>query len=96
MGTRSFPAVKRPGRGADHPPPSSTEVTKGYGYTSIHPLGQFRPVTELFTFYLIDKTLTYTSETWIVTKRERKQMNIFQRTVYIRILGPVYGNAKEN
>jgi hypothetical protein len=26
MGTGSFPGVKRPGRGADHPPPSSSEV----------------------------------------------------------------------
>ena len=26
MGTRSFPAVKRPGRGVDHPPQSSAEV----------------------------------------------------------------------
>ena len=25
MGTGSFPAVKRPGRGVDHPPPSSAE-----------------------------------------------------------------------
>jgi hypothetical protein len=29
MGTGSFPGLKRPGRGADHPPPSSAEVTKG-------------------------------------------------------------------
>jgi hypothetical protein len=29
MGTGSFPGVKRPGRGADHPPPSSAEVKKG-------------------------------------------------------------------
>jgi hypothetical protein len=29
MGTGSFPVVKRPGRGADHPPPFSAEVTKG-------------------------------------------------------------------
>jgi hypothetical protein len=28
MGTGSFAGVKRPGRGADHPPPSSTEVKK--------------------------------------------------------------------
>jgi hypothetical protein len=28
MGTGSFPGVKRPGRGADHPPPSSAEVKK--------------------------------------------------------------------
>jgi hypothetical protein len=27
MGTGSFPGVKRPGREADHPPPSSAEVT---------------------------------------------------------------------
>jgi hypothetical protein len=26
LGTGSFPWVKRPGRGADHPPPSSAEV----------------------------------------------------------------------
>jgi hypothetical protein len=25
-GTGSFPGVKRPGRGADHPPPSSAEL----------------------------------------------------------------------
>jgi hypothetical protein len=47
MGTGSVPGVKRPGRGADHPPPSSAEVTKGQSYTSIHPLGQFRPITGL-------------------------------------------------
>jgi hypothetical protein len=29
VGTGSFPRVKRPGRGADHPSPSSAEVTKG-------------------------------------------------------------------
>jgi hypothetical protein len=28
MGTGSFPGVKRPGRGADHPPPSSAGVKK--------------------------------------------------------------------
>jgi hypothetical protein len=28
MGTGSFPGVKQPGRGADHPPPSSAEVRK--------------------------------------------------------------------
>jgi hypothetical protein len=28
MGTGSFPGVKRPGRGADHPPTSSAEVRK--------------------------------------------------------------------
>jgi len=45
---------------------------------------------------IIDKTLTYASETWILTKRDRKQINIFERKVYSRILGPVYDNEKEN
>ena len=44
----------------------------------------------------IDKTLTYASETWTLTKRDRKQLNIFERKVYRRILGPVYDNEKEN
>jgi hypothetical protein len=39
MGTWSFPGVKRPGRGADHPPSSSAEVKKEYSYTSTPPLG---------------------------------------------------------
>jgi hypothetical protein len=29
MSTEPFPRVKRPGRGADHPPPSSAEVENG-------------------------------------------------------------------
>jgi len=35
------------------------------------------------------QTLTYASETWILTKREKKQVSIFERKVYRRILGPV-------
>jgi hypothetical protein len=38
----------------------------------------------------------YASETWTLTKRDRKQLNIFERKVYRRILGPVYDNEKEN
>ena len=45
---------------------------------------------------IINKTLTYASETWILTKRDRKRINIFERKVYRRILGPVYDNGKEN
>ena len=45
---------------------------------------------------IINKTLTYGSETWTLTKRDRKQLNIFERKVYRRILGPVYDNEKEN
>jgi len=38
---------------------------------------------------IIDKTLTYASETWILTKRDKMKINIFERKVYRRILGPV-------
>jgi hypothetical protein len=44
----------------------------------------------------IDKTQTYASETWTLTKTDRKQLNIFERKVYRRILGTVYDNEKEN
>ena len=44
---------------------------------------------------IIDKMLTYASETWTLTKRDRKQLNIFERKVYRRILGPVYDNEKK-
>jgi hypothetical protein len=45
---------------------------------------------------IIDKTLTYALETSTLTKRDRKQPNIFERKVYRRILGPVYDKGKEN
>jgi hypothetical protein len=45
---------------------------------------------------IIDNPLTYASETSTLTKGDRKQLNIFERKVYRRILGPVYGNEKEN
>ena len=45
---------------------------------------------------IIDKMLPYASETWILTKRDRKQMNIFERKVSGRILGPVNDSEKEN
>ena len=45
---------------------------------------------------IIDKKLTYASENWTLTERDRKQMNIFKKKVQRRILGPVYDNEKEN
>jgi hypothetical protein len=40
---RIFPGLKRPGRGADHPPPPSAEVENEWGYTSTPPLGPWWP-----------------------------------------------------
>ena len=45
---------------------------------------------------IIDKMLTYASETWTLTKRDREQLSRFERKVHWRILGPVYDNGKEN
>jgi hypothetical protein len=45
---------------------------------------------------IIDKTLKYASENSTLTKRDRKQVNIFERKVYRRILGPVCDNEEEN
>jgi len=35
-------------------------------------------------------------KTWTQTKRDIKQLNIFESKVYRRILGPLYDNEKEN
>jgi hypothetical protein len=44
-GYRVFPGGKlRPGRAADHSPPSSAEGMEEYTYNSIHPLGHTGPV----------------------------------------------------
>ena len=39
IGTGSFPRVKRPGRGVDHPPHLAPMLKKEYSYTSTPPLG---------------------------------------------------------
>ena len=36
MGTGSFPGVKRPGHGADHPPSYSAKVKERVSYTLLH------------------------------------------------------------
>ena len=43
----------RPGRDADHSPPSSAAVMEEYSYTSTHPLGHTGPVTGKFYLYLL-------------------------------------------
>ena len=43
---------------------------------------------------IIDKTLTYTSETWTLTERDRKQLNLFERKV--RGMEEAPENSKES
>jgi hypothetical protein len=45
---------------------------------------------------ITDKMLTYASENGTLTKRDRKQSNIFERKVDRRILAPECENEKEN
>ena len=53
-GYRVFPGGKvRPGRAADHSPPSSAAVMEEQSNTSTHPLGHTGPVTgTLYLFYM--------------------------------------------
>jgi len=44
MGTMSFPGVKRPGSGVDHPPPSSAEVKERVVQYLYSPSGTSWPV----------------------------------------------------
>ena len=45
---------------------------------------------------IIDKTSTYASETRMLTTTDGEKLNIFERKMYRRILGPVHGNEKQN
>ena len=65
MGTGSFPGVKRPGRGADHPPPSSTEVEGRVELYICSPSGPSWPVLG-WTLRLI-KPLLYRSVGGLLT-----------------------------
>jgi hypothetical protein len=55
MDTGSFPEVKRPQHGADHPPPSSAEVENEWSYTSLLPLWDLGDSCRAnFTFTMIN------------------------------------------
>jgi len=50
----------RPGRAADHSPPSSAAVMKKYSYTSTHPLGHTGSVTGSLYIYIYIYIYIYT------------------------------------
>jgi len=52
----------RPGRAADHSPPSSAAVMEEWGYISTHPLGHTGPAKgSLYLFYLEMDAFPYSS-----------------------------------
>jgi hypothetical protein len=44
---------------------------------------------------IIDKTLAYASETWILTQTDRRKINVCEKKMYRRSVGPVYDKEKE-
>jgi hypothetical protein len=46
-------------------------------------------------YRIFSKIKTYPLETWTLTERDSKQLNVFERKVY-RILGAVYDKEKES
>ena len=58
MGTGALPGVKRPGRDADHPPPSSAEVEESVEVYIFFPLWAFVACYgESFTFTFVGKSI---------------------------------------
>jgi hypothetical protein len=60
MGAASFPGVKRPRHGVDHPPPSSAEVKERIEYTCASPQGLCSLFSVTFTFTFSISVLTVT------------------------------------
>jgi hypothetical protein len=54
MGTGSLPRVKRPGRGVDHPPPSSAEVKERVELYLYSPFGSLWPFLAVVTIRRMD------------------------------------------
>ena len=59
MGTGSFSGVKRPGRGADHPPPSKRRGYERVGLYLYSPSGPSWPVIRR-TFYMLQSAVSVT------------------------------------
>jgi len=53
MGTRSFPGVKQPGYGVNHPPSSSAKVKETVEFTSTSPPPQFHVLVVGLTVTLL-------------------------------------------
>jgi len=83
-GYRVFPRGKvRPGRAADHSPPSSAAVMEEQSYTSTHPLGHTGPVTGSLYLYISVKDTrfhTITVSNFVVPTRSVRLVVLFRET----------------
>jgi hypothetical protein len=88
MGSRgSFPAVRQPGRKADHPPPSSAEFKNAWSYTST-PQYAFMAWCSVEAQGQLYLTFTYGRETWSLTLKEEYRLRVFENRTLRRICGP--------
>ena len=81
MGTGSFPGVKRPGRGADHPSPSKRRSHERVGLYLYSPSGPQWPVigrTLPFNLYLYGSTCRYSlsKDRLLLTVRVRNDLSL--------------------
>ena len=62
VGTGSFPGVKQPGRGVDHPPPSSAEVRERVQLHICSPSGPSWPVLGWTLLYVFNSAMCFDVE----------------------------------
>ena len=71
----------RPGRAADHSPPSSAAVMGEYSYTSTHPLGHTGPVTGSLHLYYLSYNENLTKELLFAIEEEGIHISLFEDQV---------------
>jgi hypothetical protein len=72
MGNASFPGVKQPGRGVDHPPNLTLRLKKECSYTSTSPLGlRGLFLGEFYTLLLHNIKDGFGMFRWLIMRPER-------------------------
>jgi hypothetical protein len=87
-GTGSFPMVKRPGRGVDHPPPSSAEVKERvelYIYSPSGPSWSVIGWTLPLPFTNCHKNLTVSCGTYLAKRLRARQLSAYSDQTYDQI-----------
>jgi hypothetical protein len=90
MGTGGpFPGAKaRPGRDADHSPPSSAEVENEYELYLLSPQAPVACSGTALALTIILPVVLYGCETLSLTLREQHRLRVFENRVLRRIFGP--------
>ena len=83
----SFPGVKRPGRSADHPPPSNC---RGHERVQLYLYSPSGPSWSVIgrTLYFLLFVVLYGYGTWSLTLREKHRLRVFGDRVLRNVFGP--------